>query len=311
MQHQQDVVKAALAQALADAKQFLGTGLMPGFIPALADIDPDRLSISLTDLDGNTHTVGNYNGRFSIQSISKIILYELALRDAGEDTVFSKIGVEPSGNGFHSLYRLELLEKKPSNPLINPGAITSASCIKGANLEEKFERFRALAGELLGNPGIEYDSTVSECEMKTGHRNRALASMLIDNGVLEGDPEECLEIYYRGCALYAGTAEVSYFGAILANDGVCPRSKRRLLAKERCELFRALMATCGMYDSTGRYAVEVGIPAKSGSGGGIIAAARGKAGLGVYSPRLDGRGNSVCGMKALQSLANHLDLRVY
>ena len=304
-------IQKILKEAYESANILVGTGRMPDFIPALEGIDPRRISISLTDMDGNTYCAGNYDGDFSIQSISKIILLELAMRDAGEEIVFSKIGVEPSGTGFNSLFRLELLEKKPANPFINPGAMVSASCIKGASLEEKYEKFRSLAGELLGNPDITYSKEVCHCEMTTGHRNRALASLLIANGIYDGDPEEYLELYYRGCAFYANTSEVSRFGAILANDGIIPGTDTRLLPKHHCELFRALMATCGMYDSTGKYAVEVDIPAKSGSGGGIIAAARGKAGVAVYSPELDGRGNSVCGMQALKYISEHLNLRSY
>lgn len=307
--YDRQTVQTALDQAYAEAKKLVGTGFMPDFIPALEDVDPNRVSISLMDMDGNTYTAGNYDGTFSIQSISKIILLELAIRESGEDVVFSKIGVEPSGSGFNSFYRLELLEQKASNPFINPGAITSASCVKGANIEEKYAKLQALSGELLGNPNITYSREVCDCEMKTGHRNRALASILLHNGILEGDPEEHLELYYRACALYASTAEVSRLGGILANDGILPGTTTRLLPRERCQLYRGLMATCGMYDSTGAYSVRVGIPAKSGSGGGIIAAARGKAGLAVYSPELDGRGNSVCGMQALACLADSLDLR--
>jgi len=301
----------ALQGAYEEAQKWVGRGQMPDFIPALAGLDPTHFSVSLTDMEGKTYTAGNYRGSFSIQSISKIILLELALRDAGEEAVFSKMGVEPSGSGFHSLYRLELLEKTPSNPFINPGAITAASLVRGENLEEKFERFRSLAGELLGNEKIDYSREVCQCEMTTGHRNRALASLLLDNGVYEGDPEEILELYYRGCALCADTAQISRFGAVLAGGGVCPSTGERLLSRAHCRWFRGLMATCGMYDATGRYAIEVGIPAKSGSGGGIVAAARNKAGLAVYAPELDGKGNSVCGMKALAYLADALDLRVY
>ena len=311
MEWTKEQVQSALENAYDEAKKWVGTGTMPDFIPALADLDPALFSISLTDMQGNRYTAGNYDGTFSIQSISKILLLELAIRDVGEEEVFNRIGVEPSGSGFNSFYRLELIEQKPSNPLINAGAIASASCIKGADIEEKYQRLQALAGELLGNPNIDYSREVCDCEMKTGHRNRALASIMLHNGVYTGDPEVYLELYYRACGLYASTAELSYFGAILANDGVVPGTENRLLPKERCEMYRALMATCGMYDSTGRYAINIGIPAKSGSGGGICAAARGRAGVAVYGPELDGRGNSVCGMKAMEVLVKLLDLRVY
>ena len=298
-------------QAHAEARKLVGTGTMPDFIPALEHLDPGRLSVCLTDMEGNLYTAGSYDGTFSIQSISKVILFELALREAGEQEVFAKVGVEPSGAGFNSFYRLELLDQHPANPFINPGAIAMTSCIRGKGVDDKFEKFRALAGELLGYPDIDWSREVCQCEIETGHRNRALASIMLHNKVYEGDPEEFLEIYYRGCALMGTAAQLSRFGAILANDGVVPGTDKRLIEKGRCGLLRAVMATCGMYEATGRYAVNVGIPAKSGSGGGIVAAARGKAGLAVYGPELDGCGNSVCGMKALSLLSDSLDLRVY
>lgn len=304
-------IQQAVDAAYEEARRWVGTGTMPDFIPALEHEDPSRLSVCLMDMQGKLYTAGNYSGTFSVQSISKIILLELALREAGEEAVLARIGVEPSGSGFNSFYAYEGMRKIPYNPFINAGAITSASLIRGGSLEEKYEKFRALAAQLLGAPDLTYDAVVCDCEMKTGHRNRALASILLHNGVLEGDPEEHLELYYRGCAFRVTAAQVCRFGAILAGDGLCPETGERLLEVSHCRLFRGLMATCGMYDSTGQYAVDVGIPAKSGSGGGIVAVARGKAGLAVYGPELDGRGNSVCGMKALASLAESLDLRVY
>lgn len=306
-----EAIQTALDEAFAKAQTMIGVGAMPDFIPALENLDPTRLSVCLTDMNGNLYTAGNYQGTFSFQSISKAILFELALREAGEEEVFAKVGVEPSGGRFNSFYRLELLEKKPSNPFINPGAIAMTSCIRGSGVEDKFEKFRALAAELLGAPDLDWSREVCQCEMETGHRNRALASIMLHNGVYTGDPEEYLEIYYRGCALMTTAAQVSRFGAILANDGVLPGTDKQLIAPGNCRRLRAIMATCGMYDSTGSYAVNVGIPGKSGSGGGIVAIARGKAGLGVYGPELDPCGNSVCGMTALSYLADKLDLRVY
>ena len=306
-----ETIQNALDQAYEEARKSIGVGAMPDFIPALENLDPSRLSVCLTDLNGNLYTAGNYQGTFSVQSISKAILFELALREAGEAEVFAKVGVEPSGNRFNSFYRLELLDKKPSNPFINPGAIAMASCIRGSGVEDKFEKFRVLAGELFGNPDLDWSREVCQCEIETGHRNRALASIMLHNEVYTGDPEEYLEIYYRGCAMMVTAAQVSRFGAILANDGTLPGTDKQLIAPDHCRRLRAIMATCGMYDSTGNYAVNVGIPGKSGSGGGIVAVARGKAGLGVYGPELDPCGNSVCGMKALSFLADKLDLRVY
>lgn len=303
-------MQKVIQNALEYAQSWLEKGQLPDFIPELTKVDPNRLALCLTDREGRIYGAGNLEDRFTIQSISKAIALALAIEDSGADEVFSRVGVEPCGDRFNSIYRLELLEKKPSNPFLNSGAIALASCIRGRDLEERYHRFQAFAGRLLGNAEVDYSRQVCACELTTGHRNRALASMLIDNGIITGDPEEHLELYYRGCALLVNVTELSHLGCVLAMDGLDVLTGQTLLPRSTCEILRALMAGCGLYNSTGAYNIEVGIPAKSGSSGAMMAAARGRCGLGVFSPRLDPNGNSVCGMKALAYLSRELDLRV-
>ena len=176
-----------------------------------------------------------------------------------------------------------------------------SSCLPGNDVEDKYERFRAFAGSLLGNPRLDYSREVCRCETETAHKNRAIAYMLLDSGVCDGNPDEYLELYYRGCAFLVNTPEVSRLGAVLAADGFDPVTKKQLI--------RALIAGCGLYKQTGAYNIAAGIPAKSGSSGVIVAAARKKAGIAVFSPGLDPVGNSVCGLKALSCLSEKLDLR--
>lgn len=302
-------VQKAVLNAYEYAKGWMGQGILPDFIPELTNVDPDRLAVSVTDRNGNIYSAGNTEDRFTMQSISKTIALALALEDNGLDEVLTYVDIEPCGDRFNSIYRLELMQKRPSNPFLNAGAIAVCSCIKGSDVEEKYARLRVLAGKLLGNPDIAYSRAVCRCEIETGHRNRALASLLVDNGVCNGDPEEHLELYYRGCALLVTTQELSRFGATLACNGVDPCTGEELLPRSICELIRALMAGCGLYDRTGFFNMSVGIPAKSGSSGAIMGSSKENAGIAVFSPRLDSKGNSVCGMRAMEQLSQALDLR--
>ena len=191
-----------------------------------------------------------------------------------------------------------------------------SSCLPGNDVEDKYERFRAFAGSLLGNPGLDYSREVCRCETETAHKNRAIAYMLLDSGVYNGNPDEYLELYYRGCAFLVNTPEVSRLGAVLAADGFDPVTKKQLISAKTSHTVRALIAGCGLYEQTGAYNIAApasgripGIPAKSGSSGVIVAAARKKAGIAVFSPGLDPVGNSVRGLKALSCLSEKLDLR--
>ena len=302
-------IQDEVVSAYEYAKNWMGQGDLPNFIPELTHVNPNRLAVSVTDSEGNIYSAGNIKDRFTIQSISKAIALALAIEDNGLDEVLTHVDIEPCGDRFNSIYRLELMQKRPSNPFLNAGAIAVCSCIQGHDVEEKYERLHALAGKLLGNPKIEYSKTVCLCEIKTGHRNRALANMLLDNGICSGNPEEHLELYYRGCALLVTAQELSRFGAILACDGVDPCTGDEILPCSTCELIRALMAGCGLYDRTGFFNITVGIPAKSGSSGAIVGASKGRAGIGVFSPRIDGKGNSVCGIQAMKQLSHRLNLR--
>ena len=184
-----------------------------------------------------------------------------------------------------------------------------SSCLPGNDVEDKYERFRAFAGSLLGNPRLDYSREVCRCETETAHKNRAIAYMLLDSGVYNGNPDEYLELYYRGCAFLVNTPEVSRLGAVLAADGFDPVTKKQLISAKTSHTVRALIAGCGLYEQTGAYNIAAGIPAKSGSSGVIVAAARKKAGIAVFSPGLDPVGNSVRGLKALSCLSEKLDLR--
>ena len=300
-----------ISNAHRHASQWLGQGAPATFIPELTKQDPNQLGISITTCDGARFDIGDCTTTFTIQSISKLILLAVALDCSGFEDVFSCVGLEPSGDRFNSIYRLELLGQKPSNPMINAGAIAVAGCIPGDTVDERVERVLTLARNCLGTDAVERDSAVFRCEVETGHRNRALASMMLDNGVMHGQAEDNLAVYYHACSMLVNSRMLSYFGALLANGGVAPGNDEVVLSPETARLLRTLMATCGLYDRSGEFAWKVGVPAKSGSAGGIMAAVPGRMGIGTFSPLLDDKGNSICGMKALEYLSRELNLAVY
>lgn len=303
-------MQQTIENAYKYAKQWCGQGSAATFIPELTKQDPGQLGIAITTCDGLSYQVGDCRAKFTIQSVSKLILLAVALEDSGFDTVFSRVGMEPSGDRFNSIYRLELMEKKPANPMLNSGAIAVSGCITGAQ-DERINKVLALAAKCLGAAHIGRDSTVFQCEVDTGHRNRALAHMMRDNGVLDGNVDAHLELYYHACSMLVNCEMLSHFGALLANTGRMPGTGEQILSPVTARLLRTLMATCGLYDRSGEFAWQVGLPAKSGSAGGIMAAAPGKLGIGTFSPLLDTKGNSICGMKALECLSRELDLGIY
>ena len=263
------------------------------------------------DLDGNVLEAGDTRIPFTIQSISKLVSLILAIRDCGADHLFhEKVGVEPTGDPFNSIVKLET-KTRPFNPFINAGAITVASCIKGKDADEKFERFLEFTRKLCNNEEISLNQAVYESERETGDRNRALAYYLKASGILEGDVEECLDFYFRMCSVNVTAVDIAQMSAVLANHGACPGSGEQLIPPESAKAIRALMLTCGMYDGSGEFAMTVGFPAKSGVGGGIAAALVDRMGIGVFGPSLDEKGNSVGGIKVLEHISKNLDFNLF
>ena len=299
-----------LTKALEYAKGWQNQGSAATFIPELTKQDPNQLGVALTTCSGEQFLAGDCTCKFTMQSISKLILLAVALEDSGFEYVFSRVGMEPSGDRFNSIYRLELMAKRPANPMINSGAIAVSGCITGSQ-DERIHKVLTMAQACMGVSHIQRDAQVFQCEVDTGHRNRALAHMMRDNGVLDGPVEPHLELYYHACSMLVDCTMLSYFGALLANGGTRPGGTEQILFPETARLLRTLMTTCGLYDHTGEFAWQVGLPAKSGSAGGIMAAVPGKMGIGTFAPLLDSAGNSVCGTKMLEFLARELSLYVY
>lgn len=287
-------------------------GKVASYIPELSKAKPEQLGISVFDIEGNLYEAGDTSTLFTIQSISKPIVLLLALLDNGEDRVFEKVGKEPTGDPFNSIVRLETFdEHKPLNPMINAGAISVSALIKGDSAEEKIYRILSFIRKLTHNPEIQINEAVYKSEARTGHRNRSMAYFLKDFGNIEGDVEETLEVYFKQCSIEVNTRDLAYIGAILANDGVDIVSGERLFSARYSRIVKSYMATCGMYDGSGEFAINVGIPAKSGVGGGIMCTVLNDIGIGVFSPALDKKGNSLAGIKVLEMLSQSLELSIY
>ena len=293
-------MKQYVEEAYNHASQYTEYGKVANYIPELAKGRQDDLGICITTLDGERFSTGDVDVRFTIQSISKVIILAAAIADSGSDRVFTRVGMEPTGDPFNSIVRLETMTRIPQNPMINAGAIATTTCICGADVAERFSKVLKLAGKLFANPNVTYDANVYESEQRTGDRNRALAYMMKSNGVYGGDVEEHLKVYFKCCSITANCDEISYFGAVLANKGICPRTGEQIIEAHTVKVLRSLMATCGMYDASGEFALKVGIPSKSGVGGGIVSIMPKYYIVSVWSPKLNLKGNSYLGMKFLE-----------
>lgn len=301
-----------LQKALTHGRRFVRYGKPAGYIPELASKNPSRLGLAVCDMKGNIETVGDCDENFTMQSISKVIALMLALEQNGYDSVFSKVGLEPTGDSFNSTVRLDhLTNNKPFNPMINAGAIAVVSTIRGATLEERKRVSLDYARRLTGNPRLDVDYEVFRSEAETGFKNRAIIYLMRSNGIIEGNCEEHLELYFLLCALACSCRDLSVFAATLANNGVSPVTGEQLVQPRTVRLVRSLMASCGMYDYSGEFAATVGLPSKSGVGGGIISCVIGRYGIATYGPALDDKGNSIGGLKMLEYLSEEMGLSIF
>ena len=286
------------------------SGELANYIPELAAVDPDKLAASIAMVDGEQYAAGDSDVEFTIQSISKPFVYALALADRGYDDVLAKVGVEPSGEPFNEL-SLEDGSGKPLNPMINAGAITTHSLVgpPGATQGERMERvisgLSAFAGRRLS-----VNERVYESELEHAHRNYAIAHMLRGHGILTGDPTVAVQGYTRQCSLMVTVKDLALMAATLANYGVHPVTGEQVVPKTVVRQVLSVMFPCGMYNAAGDWATQVGVPAKSGVGGGIIGAVPGQLGVATFSPRLDGHGNSVRGVELFEQFSDDMGMHV-
>ncbi len=288
--------------------QFAGltSGEVASYIPELAKADPASFGIVIATVDGQVYEVGATRQRFTIQSISKPLVYGVALEDRGRERVRQAIGVEPSGDAFNSI-SLEPGTGRPLNPMINAGAIATASLVQGETREARLARVVGAISAFAGR-SLDIDEAVFESERSTGHRNRAIGHMLRNVGVVTDDPEPALELYFKQCSVLVDCRDLALVAATLANGGVNPVTRERAVRAEFISPILSVMTTCGMYDFAGEWVYRVGMPAKSGVGGGVIAVLPGQLGIGVFSPPLDERGNSVRGVQVCETISRDLGL---
>jgi glutaminase len=284
------------------------SGAVADYIPPLALADPNSFGIAVTTTEGHSYEVGDSRVSFTIQSMSKPFTYGLALQDRGFEAVDGKVGVEPSGEAFNSI-SLAPGSGRPLNPMINAGAITSTSLVAGGSAAEREGRVVDFFGRFAGR-SLEVDMEVYESERDTGHRNRAIGHMLRAFGVLEDDPDEALDLYFRQCSVSVTCRDLSLMAGTLANGGVNPLTGDRVLERDLVDRVLSVMTTCGMYDSAGEWVVDVGMPAKSGVGGGVLAVLPGQLGIAVFSPPLDPHGNSVRGVEVCRQISTDLNLNL-
>ena len=299
------VVDALIGKVFAATRENR-SGELADYIPELAAVAPDSFGICIATVDGFVYEVGDTRLPFTIQSISKPFTYALALADRGSGAVAEKIDVEPSGEPFNEI-SLDPRTERPRNPMINAGAITAASLVAGPDLDTRFERIRAAYSRYAGRD-LTFNRSVYESESRTGHRNRAIGHMLRSFDIITGDPDEAVDLYFRQCSVDVTCRDLSVMAATMANNGVNPVTRETVLDPALVERVLSVMSTCGMYDAAGKWVYEVGLPAKSGVGGGIIAVLPGQIGIAVYSPRLDEHGNSVRGVEACRALSAELEL---
>ena len=254
-------------------------------------------------------SVGDTQVRFTIQSISKVITLAVALEKCGFYKVFEKVGMEPSGDAFNSLVKLDVSSDHPFNPMINSGAIAITSYLLPL---VSFDDMLEITRQLCMDPDIVMDGNVYQSEMNHLSRNRAIAYLLESKGIIAMDSvQDTLDLYVRMCSLSVTAESLAGFGLVLAANGIHPVTGKRLLDENVVKVVKTIMLTCGMYDGSGEFAVHVGIPSKSGVGGGILSVVDHRMGIGIFGPSLDSKGNSIAGRHILRHLSKELNLHLF
>ncbi|TAJ15169.1 glutaminase [Marinilabiliaceae bacterium JC017] len=285
------------------------SGKVADYIPELGKIDPSQLGIAIVTLDGKIYETGASRINFSIQSISKVFTLTLAMKFM-QNTLWEKVGKEPSGNPFNSLVQLEYESGKPRNPFINAGAITIADCVN-THSENALDTIIQLMRNLSQNLSINFDPQVAQSEKEHGHRNAALAHFMKSFGQIDSSVDELLDIYYKHCSISMNCLDLAKAFSFLANHGINPETNETFLTKSQAKRINSLMLTCGMYDASGEFAYRVGIPGKSGVGGGITAIIPNLLSICVWSPGLDKYGNSLAGTMALELFTTKTGISIF
>jgi len=294
-------------------RAFMSLGKNASYIPALANVDSNQLGITIYDCQNKTSlSSGEATVRFAIESISKVPVLLLAIEDNGLTKVLQHINTEATGFAFNSPLNMEINhDKRPLNPFVNAGAIATSSLVKGNSPDERFSRILSFMQELSDDDGIVLNDEIFESESQTGDINRSLAYYLKGNQMMCGDVDDILEVYFKQCSLEVTSMTIAKIGSVLANKGMKPWNNQRIISEETATLVKSIMTTAGLYDESGEFSAHVGIPGKSGVGGGLMGVSPHKYGIGIFSPPLDKYGNSVAGIKLLRDVVDELKLNIF
>lgn len=284
-------------------------GTVATYIPELGKANPKDFGLCVATVDGQVFTAGDWDKEFTIQSMCKPFAFQMALEQRGTEEVLKRVGVEPSGEAFNSI-EFDPKSGRPFNPMVNAGAIAVASLIKQAPVEAGIEAFVDQMGRAAGRE-LRIDESVLASETLTGNRNRAIAYMLLNSGIIDEEVQQSLHQYFAQCSMLVHCKDLAMMAATMANIGNQPVTGETVFDFQLIKYVMAVMFSCGLYDYAGNWAFEVGLPAKSGVSGGIFAVVNRQLGIGVYSPRLDAQGNSVRGILACKELANRFGLHAF
>jgi glutaminase len=294
------------------ARPYAKDGKVADYIPALKKANQDDLGISIFTHEGEYITAGNTEKFFTLQSVIKVLSLVLAIMDRGEEYVFDRVGMEPTGDPFNSIAKLETrAPAKPLNPMINAGALVVAEMILGSTIEEKLGRLLSFIHDMADNASIRYDEEVARSEYDTSYLNRSLGYFMKQHGLIEGTVEDLISFYTKECAIKVSCVDMARIGAVISNFGKDPVTNRRIIPQQIVHIVKTFMVTCGMYNASGEFAMKAGIPAKSGVSGAVLGAIPRGGGIGVYGPALDEKGNSIAGVKLLEILSAKYRLSVF
>lgn len=292
-------------------KHLVERGKVASYIPALSKANPNHIGISVIDKEEKIFSAGDYSVKFTIQSISKVLALIIAVMELGEEAVFKKVGYKGSENSFNNITNIDYPNSiHPTNPMINAGAIVVTSLIEGSG-KEKFDKILNLTRLITGNMEIDYNKEVYLSEKETGDRNRAIAYLMKSKDMIHGDVEEILDAYFKQCSIEIDTIDLAKIGLFIASGCKSLRDNKYISSEKMTRLLLSIMTNCGMYDYSGEYSVKVGIPSKSGVAGGLLASAKNKLGIGIYSPVLDNNGNPLVGIAIMEGLSHELDLNLF
>ncbi|MFD2639622.1 glutaminase A [Piscibacillus salipiscarius] len=301
-----------LSKWLEHVRIYANNGKVADYIPALANQQPETNAVAYYPLEGDLICSGQSEYCFTIQSISKVITLAVALIQHGERAVFSRVDKEPTSDPFYSVAKLEVEKPaKPFNPMINAGALAVTNMIRGRNSEEMVNEILRLVRLLTNDETVTYDPEVAQSEYETSFLNRALCYFMKQHGVITGSVEELLDVYTKQCAISMNVQQLARMGAVFANDGRDPDTNEVLIPDQVARICKTFMVTCGMYNESGTFAINVGIPAKSGVSGAVMGILRRSGGIAVFGPALNAKGNSVVGLRFLENLAEEKSWSIF